>query len=53
MAGGIAVRGHVDAQFVSHIGSWMPTVAMQWLMLPLTSSATYVAPVQTHRLTPR
>ena len=35
------------AQFVSNIGSWMQTVAAQWLMLTLTSSATYVALVQT------
>jgi len=31
------------AQFVSNVGSWMQTVAAQWLMLTLTSSATYVA----------
>src|SRR5271155_1647128 len=36
-----------SAQFVSNIGSWMQTVAAQWLMLTLTSSATYVALVQT------
>jgi MFS family permease len=35
------------AQFVSNVGSWMQTVAAQWLMLTLTSSATYVALVQT------
>jgi MFS family permease len=35
------------AQFVSNIGSWMQTVAAQWLMLTLTTSATYVALVQT------
>ena len=35
------------AQFVSNIGSWMQTVAAQWLMLTLTGSATYVALVQT------
>ena len=35
------------AQFVSNIGSWMQTVGAQWLMLTLTSSATYVALVQT------
>ena len=35
------------AQFVSNIGSWMQTVAAQWLMLSLTTSATYVALVQT------
>ena len=35
------------AQFVSNTGSWMQTVAAQWLMLTLTSSATYVALVQT------
>ena len=42
-----AVRGDVGAQFVSNIGSWMQTVAAQWLMLTLTSSAAYVALVQT------
>lgn len=31
------------AQFVSNIGSWMQTVAAQWLMLTLTGSAAYVA----------
>jgi MFS family permease len=36
-----------SAQFVSNIGSWMQTVAAQWLMLTLTSSAVYVALVQT------
>ena len=36
-----------SAQFVSNIGSWMQTVAAQWLMLTLTASATYVALVQT------
>jgi MFS family permease len=35
------------AQFVSNTGSWMQTVAAQWLMLTLTGSATYVALVQT------
>ena len=35
------------AQFVSNTGSWMQTVAAQWLMLSLTTSATYVALVQT------
>ncbi len=35
------------AQFVSNVGSWMQTVAAQWLMLSLTSSAAYVALVQT------
>jgi len=36
-----------SAQFVSNIGSWMQTVGAQWLMLSLTTSATYVALVQT------
>jgi predicted MFS family arabinose efflux permease len=36
-----------SAQFVSNIGSWMQTVAAQWLMLSLTSSAAYIALVQT------
>jgi MFS family permease len=35
------------AQFVSNIGGWMQTVGAQWLMLTLTSSAAYVALVQT------
>jgi MFS family permease len=35
------------AQFVSNIGSWMQTVAAQWLMLTLTGSVAYVALVQT------
>jgi len=35
------------AQFVSNVGSWMQTVAAQWLMLSLTGSAAYVALVQT------
>jgi MFS family permease len=35
------------AQFVSNIGGWMQTVAAQWLMLSLTTSAAYVALVQT------
>jgi MFS family permease len=36
-----------SAQFVSNVGSWMQTVAAQWLMISLTTSATYVALVQT------
>jgi MFS family permease len=36
-----------SAQFVSNIGSWMQTVAAQWLMLSLTGSAAYVALVST------
>jgi MFS family permease len=35
------------AQFVSNIGSWMQTVAAQWLMLTLTGSVAYVALIQT------
>jgi predicted MFS family arabinose efflux permease len=35
------------AQFISNVGSWMQTVAAQWLMLTLTSSALYVTLVQT------
>src|ERR1700729_3359618 len=34
------------AQFVSNTGGWMQTVAAQWLMLTLTTSATYAALVQ-------
>jgi MFS family permease len=33
------------AQFVSNIGTWMQTVAAQWVMLSLTSSATLVASI--------
>jgi predicted MFS family arabinose efflux permease len=36
-----------EAQFVSNVGGWMQTVAAQWLMLTLTSSAVYVTLVQT------
>src|ERR1700722_6058006 len=36
-----------SAQFVSNVGGWMQTVGAQWLMLSLTTSATYVALVQT------
>jgi predicted MFS family arabinose efflux permease len=35
------------AQFVSNLGSWMQTVAAQWVMLSLTGSAAYVALVST------
>ena len=35
------------AQFVSNIGGWMQTVAAQWLMLSLTTSAVPVALIQT------
>jgi MFS family permease len=35
------------AQFVSNIGSWMQTVAAQWVMITLTGSAVYVTLVQT------
>src|ERR1700727_1247099 len=37
----------LGAEFVSNVGSWMQTVAAQWLMLTLTGSAAYVALVQT------
>jgi MFS family permease len=36
-----------SGQFVSNVGGWMQTVAAQWLMISLTTSATYVALVQT------
>ena len=36
-----------SAQFISNVGSWMQTVAAQWLMLTLTSSAALLALVQT------
>ena len=35
------------AQFISNVGSWMQTVAAQWLMLALTGSVAYVALIQT------
>jgi MFS family permease len=35
------------AQFVSNVGSWMQTVGAQWLMLSLTSSATFLGLIQT------
>lgn len=35
------------AQFVSNIGGWIQTVGAQWLMLSLTSSATFIALIQT------
>jgi MFS family permease len=35
------------AQFVSNVGSWMQTVGAQWLMLTLTSSATFLGLIQT------
>ena len=34
-----------SAQFVSNVGSWMQTVAAQWTMASLTSSATLVASI--------
>jgi MFS family permease len=40
-------RAMWSAQFVSNIGGWMQTVAAQWLMLSLTTSATPVALIQT------
>ena len=36
-----------SAQFVSNVGSWMQTVGAQELMLTLTTSATFVALIQT------
>ncbi len=35
-----------SAQFVSNIGSWMQTVAAQWLMTSLTSSALMLSAIQ-------
>jgi len=35
------------ANLTSNVGSWMQTVAAQWLMLSLTTSAVYVTLVQT------
>jgi hypothetical protein len=34
-----------SAQFVSNIGSWMQTVAAQWVMLSLTTSALLVSAI--------
>jgi MFS family permease len=36
-----------SAQFVSNVGSWMQTVGAQWLMLTLTSSATFLGLIST------
>jgi MFS family permease len=33
------------AQFVSNVGSWMQTVAAQWVMLSLTSSAALIGAI--------
>jgi MFS family permease len=33
------------AQFVSNVGSWMQTVAAQWLMLSLTGSALFISAI--------
>ena len=33
------------AQFVSNVGSWMQTVAAQWVMLSLTSSAILIGAI--------
>ena len=42
-----AFRWLWTAQFASNVGSWMQTVAAQWLMVSLTTSATLVGAVQT------
>lgn len=34
-----------SAQFVSNVGSWMQTVAAQWAMLSLTSSAVLIGAI--------
>lgn len=34
-----------SAQFVSNVGSWMQTVAAQWVMLSLTSSAVLIGAI--------
>jgi MFS family permease len=43
----IAFRWLWTAQFSSNVGSWMQTVAAQWLMVSLTTSGTLVGAVQT------
>jgi MFS family permease len=40
-----AFRRLWTAQFVSNVGSWMQTVAAQWVMLSLTSSAVLVTAI--------
>lgn len=40
-------RAMWSAQFASNVGGWMQTVGAQWLMLSLTSSAAYLAFIQT------
>ncbi|HTW12686.1 MAG TPA: MFS transporter [Solirubrobacteraceae bacterium] len=51
-AGGWAPLGYPDfcrlwlAQFTSNVGSWMQTVAAQWVMTTLTSSALLLSAIQ-------
>jgi MFS family permease len=40
-----AFRRLWSAQFVSNVGSWMQTVAAQWVMLSLTSSAVLIGAI--------
>jgi MFS family permease len=41
-----AFRTFWSAQFVSNIGSWMQTVAAQWVMISLTKSALLIGAIQ-------
>jgi MFS family permease len=43
--GSPAFRTLWSAQFISNIGSWMQTVAAQWVMVSLTSSAVLVSAI--------
>src|SRR5579863_7066788 len=40
-----AFRRLWSAQFVSNVGSWMQTVAAQWIMLSLTTSAVLIGAI--------
>ncbi len=42
-----AFREMWTAQFASNVGGWMQTVGAQWLMLSLTTSASFLALIQT------
>ena len=46
----MAFRRWWVAQLTSNVGSWMQTVAAQWLMISLTSSAILVGAIQATNL---
>ena len=46
----VAFRRWWVAQLTSNVGSWMQTVAAQWLMISLTSSAILVGAIQATNL---